>query len=98
MTPIDLPLTPRQREALQYVADYTRDNGHPPTFRSVGDALGVSSTHSVEELLTRVVRRGYLARVGMKARGMVLTEKGKLEIYGPPCKACGGTGRRQGRQ
>lgn len=45
-----MELSRRQRDALRFIASFTRDNGYSPTVREVQENLGhrsVSSTHAV---------------------------------------------------
>ena len=56
------PLTPRQRDVLDYVRDSTAERGFPPTLREIGRHLGIRSTNGVSSHLSALTRKGYLTR------------------------------------
>jgi repressor LexA len=43
---------------LQYIRDFLEDNGYPPSYREMQDAIGVSSTRSVSRLLGELRAEG----------------------------------------
>jgi repressor LexA len=73
-------LSPRQKEALEYIMLTISQRNMPPTYREIGDALGISSTNGVSDHVKALVRKGYLERpsqgAGM-ARGLILTDKAR---------------------
>jgi repressor LexA len=89
------PLTPRQTEALVFIATHTAEHGYPPTTRELSDAMGIASNNGAAEHLDRLERKGLIKRTPMVARSIVLTEAGKAFIAarpGPaPAGAEGGT-------
>lgn len=58
------PLTPRQREALDFFISFEDQRGIPPTLREMGEALGIRSTNGVADLLKQLLKKGYLERAG----------------------------------
>ena len=69
-------LSPRQADVLACIASAVSDRGIPPTYREIGDALGISSTNGVADHVKALVRKGYLKKVeGGAARGLQLTVK-----------------------
>jgi len=64
-------LTQRQRETLEWVKDFIRENGMPPTVREIGAAFGIKSS-SVFDLLTVLERKGYLRRGDRGARSLIV--------------------------
>lgn len=60
------PLTPRQREILDWIQSFCRREGAAPTVREIGEALGMRSTGSVRDHLGALRSKGYLAP--LKAR------------------------------
>ena len=69
--PATTEATPRQREVLDWVKAFVRDQGMPPTVREIGDALGIKSS-SVFHLLKELERKGYVERGGLGARSLIL--------------------------
>lgn len=68
-------LSERQRKILEYIQDFFRDTGYPPSIREIGKAVGISSTSVVNYNLNRLVEEGYLDRDQNVSRGIRLTEK-----------------------
>jgi repressor LexA len=68
-------LTDRQRRILDYIQDFTTDNGYPPSIRQIGAAVGISSTSVVNYNLNRLVEEGFLDRDKNVSRGIRLTDK-----------------------
>jgi repressor LexA len=67
-------LTPRQRQVLAFVADYTARNGAPPTVREIAAGLGIASTNAVAGHLDALARAGALTRSPRRARGLRVPE------------------------
>jgi len=73
-------LPPRQRDVLNFIASTVAHQGVPPTYREIGDALGIGSTNGVADHVKALVRKGYLAKVNKgAARGIQLTQKAGVE-------------------
>ncbi len=68
-------LTDRQRRILDFIQDFTTDNGYPPSIRQIGASVGISSTSVVNYNLNRLVEEGYLDRDKNVSRGIRLTDK-----------------------
>ncbi len=67
------PLTPRQREILEYVAQSIRRTGIVPSVREIGGALGMRSPSTVHQHLSALARKGYLRRDGDRMRVLEIT-------------------------
>lgn len=63
-------LTPRQRQVLAFVTDFSVKNGAPPTVREIASALGIASTNAVAGHLDALARAGVLTRSPRRARGL----------------------------
>ena len=70
-------LAPRQREILEYIASAIDQKGIAPTYREIGDALGIRSTNGVSDHVKALVRKGYLSRPAGRgsARSLRLTQQ-----------------------
>lgn len=68
-------LTPRQRQALDFIAAYLERHGCPPTLQEIAGRLQVSGNLGVLRHLRALERKGYLTR-RPGARGIVLTARG----------------------
>lgn len=73
-------LSERQRKMLDYIWQYIRDSGRPPTIREIGQEVKISSTSVVNYNLTKLMEKGFLDRDAEVSRGLRLTEKARV-IY-----------------
>jgi len=65
-------LTARQKEIYDYLVEYYRENGYPPTIREIGFRFQIRSTKGVVDHLTALERKGYIRRVLGKSRALEL--------------------------
>ncbi len=57
-----MPLTKRQREILDYLNEYTADNGYAPSFEEIAARFDYSSLATVHEHLSNLERKNYIKR------------------------------------
>ena len=67
------PLTPRQRQVLDFVERCCTETGSPPTLDEIGGHFSFKSSNSVRQHLRLIERKGYLRRRPGRARGIRLT-------------------------
>lgn len=65
-----LGLTPRQRDALAYIADYTNSRGYSPSYLEIGAALGLGSKSGVHRLIIQLEGRGHIRRDPNRCRSI----------------------------
>ncbi len=80
-------LSRRQREILEYIFSRMQEDGVLPSYREIGDAMGIRSTNGVSDHVKALTRKGYLSRVGGSGKGALarslrLTDKALLELGG----------------
>ncbi len=61
-------ITPKQQEILNYLKDYIRDKGFPPSVREIGYAVSLKSTSSVFSHLEALEKKGAIYRDPSKPR------------------------------
>lgn len=66
-------LTARQRQILEFIAEFMRDRGFPPSVREIAEAVGLSSTATVHNHLAALAQKGYLRRDTTKPRALELS-------------------------
>jgi repressor LexA len=76
-------LTSHQREFLQFMQDYIKDKGWPPSVREIADHFGWNSTNAAADFLRRLSNKGYVTVAPKVARGIRLTEKALTELAPP---------------
>jgi repressor LexA len=69
-----MALTKRQREILDYLADYIGDHGYAPSFEEIASTMGFRSLATVHEHLSNLERKGVIRRGFNESRAIeVLT-------------------------
>jgi SOS-response transcriptional repressor LexA len=65
-------VTPRQREAFGFIVRYIAAHGAAPSYDDIKAALELRSKSSVNGLVTALVRRGLLKKLGRSQRSLTL--------------------------
>ncbi len=63
-------LTERQQQVLDFINDSIRFRGYPPTFREIGEKMGIKSTNGVNDHLKALEKKGFLHRDDLKSRAL----------------------------
>jgi repressor LexA len=75
-------LTGRQREIFDFVSEYVRERGYPPTVREIGEAVGLASPSTVHAHLANLERAGLLKRDPTKPRALELVGRDRGDKNG----------------
>ena len=73
-------LTPKQQQICDFIRNFTRDRGYPPTMREIGSHLGLKSPSTVYFHIKRLQEAGILKVAEGKTRAITLAE----ETAAPP--------------
>jgi len=76
-----------QRRMYDFIINYMKSEGMPPTNREIGRELNIASTGHVDYHLTMLEKKGWIARQPKKSRGIKLTKQAQ-NIRGIPVKGC----------
>ncbi len=71
-----MDLTPKQRAVLQYLKDYRREHGMPPSYDEIRREFGFASLNSARKHLLQLHRKGFI-------RSPWKNQKRALEIVDP---------------
>jgi repressor LexA len=83
-------ITERQKKALDFIEEFTRENGYAPSFREIGAAIGVT-IGAVQKLLRMLEKKSLIRREAGRSRVLRVTRKeSRIPIY---AAARGGTPR-----
>ena len=63
-----------QRKIFEFITDYIRTKGRPPTNREIGKAMGITSTGHVDYHLSILEKKGFITRQAKTSRGIELTK------------------------
>jgi repressor LexA len=75
-------LTNRQRKVLDFITNYLRDTGYPPTIREIAGEFRISSKGAYDHLLA-IEKKGYIRRDSAKPRAIELMDFVPGRAYGP---------------
>lgn len=73
---MDMNITPRQKEVLQFIRTFQAQEGFPPSLREICEACGLVSSGSIVKHLNSLERHGHLVRTPGKKRTWKLTNRG----------------------
>ncbi|MEE2829247.1 MAG: transcriptional repressor LexA [Myxococcota bacterium] len=78
-------LSERQRSILEYIHTRLTEDGVQPSYREIGNAMGIRSTNGVSDHIKALIRKGYLERLGGSgksalARSLTLTDQARGEF------------------
>ena len=68
----DQKLTRRQRQILDFINDFQSRAGYAPSYREIGEELGLSSPATVHEHIQALVAKGFLTNDYNRARSIEL--------------------------
>jgi repressor LexA len=83
-------LTEKQRKILEFVIDFQRENGFPPTIREIGESFSIGSLRGVTVHLDALVRKGFISR-GRTSRSIRLTAPDPRDPTGAVARQQAGT-------
>ncbi len=63
-------LTKKQLAVLDFLQDFTEENGYSPSYREIQAGLGLSSVSAVAEHIDNLVSKGVLRKVPGAARSL----------------------------
>ncbi len=71
-------LTDRQQSILDFIEEFTSDNGYPPTLREIGKEFGISSTFGVKRHIEALTKKGFLKFESNTSRAITLTNQSNI--------------------
>jgi repressor LexA len=81
---VEMNLTKRQQEIFDYVKQYVREHGYPPTVRDIGKAIGLTSSSTVHAHLANLEKLGLLRRDPTKPRAIEVLKDKARQVVTPP--------------
>lgn len=70
-------LTPRQTEVLDFIREYIRLEGMPPTIVEIAEAINVTSPNGVRDHLKALERKGAIELIPHASRGIRIVKRKK---------------------
>jgi len=65
-----MALTKRQKDVLDFLAEFVRENGYSPSYEELADKLGLSSLATVHKHISSLEAKGYLRRGFNQSRSL----------------------------
>ena len=69
-----LKLTKKQLALLDFLQDFTEENGYSPSYREIMAGMGLSSVSAVAEHIDNLVSKGVLKKVPGAARSLEILD------------------------
>ncbi|MCI0479249.1 transcriptional repressor LexA [Candidatus Uhrbacteria bacterium] len=69
------PLTPKQKEVLDFIVQFLNERGYPPSFREIASGLDLASPSTVHVHIQALRERGFLRNNGSSSRDLEPTDK-----------------------
>lgn len=69
-----MPLTPRQKEILDFLSRYLEDHGYAPSLEEIRVHFGMASLNAVHKHLRRLQEKGFIDRLARRSRSIRLIE------------------------
>lgn len=70
-----MALTPRQKEVLDFLVEFTTRNGYSPSFEEIASELNLASLATVHKHISSLEQKGYLRRRFNESRSIEVTEE-----------------------
>lgn len=89
-----MALTRRQKEVLDFIADFISDNGYSPSFDEIAGGMGLASVATVHKHISALEKKNYLIKSYNQSRSLELgrkyfTERKRMEAGAAQAAAAG---------
>src|SRR5579875_1075132 len=64
-----------QKKIYDFIVEYIKEEGMPPTNREIGSAMHIASTGHVDYHLSMLEKKGLITREAKKSRGIKLVQQ-----------------------
>ena len=83
-------LNNRQQQILDFLRSHARDHAYPPTVREIGQAVGLSSSSTVQNHLNSLEARGFIRRDPAKSRTVEVVQAAGATAAAPSAARAAG--------
>lgn len=74
-----MALTPRQKEVLDFLVQFSEERGYAPSFEEIAGGVGLASLATVHKHITALEQKGYLQRRFNESRSIEISQEYKRE-------------------
>ena len=71
-------ISAKQQKVLDFLRQYTKENGYSPSVRDICEGLGFSSTSTVHGYLCRLEERGLIRRYSFRPRTIEIVDDANI--------------------
>ncbi len=73
-------LTQKQLDLLKFILDFQNEHMISPSYDQMQKGMGLKSKSSIYALLRRLEERGFVERMGRKARSLKIVRQAKADV------------------
>src|SRR5450755_380560 len=70
-----MPLTKRQKEVMEYITEFVRENGYSPSYEELAAGLKLASVATVHKHVSSLEAKQYLTRSYNQSRSLQVTNR-----------------------
>jgi len=70
-----MPLTKRQKEVMEFITEFVRDNGYSPSYEELASGLKLASVATVHKHISSLEAKQYLNRAYNQSRSLQVTNR-----------------------
>jgi len=74
--------TKKQKQVYEFIKEFQKENGYPPTLQEICNNFGFSSTKSADSHIQALIRKGYLQRNKRLSRSLNIVGNEKKPTNG----------------
>jgi repressor LexA len=75
-------MTDKQKRYVDFISDFIKEHGYPPSIREIAKGVGVTSTSGVKKMLDKLTFSGIIRRKENMARGININVLKKIPLLG----------------
>ena len=70
-----MPLTKRQKEVMEFITEFVRENGYSPSYEELASGLKLASVATVHKHISSLEAKQYLNRAYNQSRSLQVTNR-----------------------
>jgi len=78
-----LPLTPRQKEIVDFISKHFRNKGYAPSLSEIAQELGLNAVSTVHQHLEVIIKKGYLQKGNFQPRSIAALAQNEHTVEVP---------------
>ena len=79
-----IDLNNKEQMVLEYIVEFSKEVGYPPSVREICKAVGFKSTCSAHQYIKKLTTKGYLEKSDLKMRALKIVQDEKQNVVSLP--------------